>query len=116
MIRHRARSAAAWAMRGSRRPLVLFLLGALIFELSMLAGVLASPFFRQWMPRGKMPVDDATAMLIRWRQSMYHRVLDPAVGQPAPPLTLTNGTGRHLTLAELRGRRVALLFTRDGNG
>ena len=52
-----------------RRPLVVCLLTALLFELSLLAGVLASPFFQEWLPHRSLPMDDTTAMLVRWRRS-----------------------------------------------
>jgi D-inositol-3-phosphate glycosyltransferase len=68
------RETVAQSVRATRRPLVLCLGVALLFELSLLAGVLVSPFFREWMPRRAVPMDDATAMLVSWRRSVYYRV------------------------------------------
>jgi hypothetical protein len=104
----------ATAVRRTRRPLVWMLASALLFELSLLAGVLASPLFRDWMPRHSNAVDDATALVIHWRQSLYHRDRDPQLGMPAPRLSL--GGSPPLSLAALRGKKVALLFARDGSG
>src|SRR5947209_8753706 len=109
------RWAASRAPRATRRPLVLCLGVALLFELSLLAGVVISPFFREWMPRRAMPMDDATAMLVHWRQTVYHRARDPRIGEAAPPLTLRRPSGQRLDLAALRGKKVAILFLRDGS-
>lgn len=108
------RGAADQSLRRSRRPLVLGLGAALLFELSLLAGVLISPLFHQWMPQQSGPVDDATRLMVHWRQSVYHPVSDPRVGEIAPPLTLRLPSGQPMDLAALRGRKVALLFLQDG--
>jgi hypothetical protein len=113
--RFRKRGSAARAVRATRRPLVLCLGVALLFELSLLAGVLVSPIFREWMPRRAVPLDDATAMLVSWRRSVYHQMRDPRVGELAPPLTLWRPTGERLDLAALRGKKVAILFAKDGS-
>ncbi len=110
------RSVGARVLGMPRRPLVVCLLAALLFELSLLAGVLAAPFFQEWLPRRSLPMDDTTAMLVRWRRSVFHRELDPRVGEPAPPLTLRGASGERLDSAAFRGKKVALLFARDGSG
>ena len=104
------------AVRKTRRPLVFILASALLFELSLLAGVLASPLLREWMPRRATDVDDAAATVIRWRESLYHRDRDPRLGELAPHLCLGGDPGPRISLAALRGKKVALLFARDGSG
>jgi hypothetical protein len=113
--RVRMREAVARSMGATRRPLVLCLGVALLFELSLLAGVLVSPFFREWMPRRAVPMGDATAMLVSWRRSVYHRVRDPRAREAAPRLTLRRRSGERLDLAALRGKKVAILFAKDGS-
>jgi hypothetical protein len=107
-----------WArgMGKARRPLVACLLAALLFELSLLAGVLASPFLQDWMPRRGLPMDDTTAKLVRYRRSVAHGECDPHLGEPAPPLALRTLGGQPLDPAVFRGKKVALLFLRDGSG
>ena len=106
----------ARAMGRVRRPLVLALAGALLFELSLLAGVLASPFFQDWLPHRTLSLDDTTARLVRYRRSVAPPELDPRVGEPAPPLALQTLTGPPLDPKVFRGKKVALLFVRDGSG
>src|SRR5437660_11524180 len=104
------RSVGARVLGMPRRPLVVCLLAALLFELSLLAGVLASSLFQEWLPRRSLPMDDTTAMLVRWRRSVFHRELDPRVVEPAPPLTLRGASRARLDAAALRGKNVALIF------
>ena|SRR5207302_5361260 len=99
-----------------KRPLALCLLAGLLFEGCVLAGVLASPFFREWMPRSRGAADDAMALLARWRESMARPADDPRPGAPAPPLRLVSLAGQPIRPADLRGKKVALLFAKEGGG
>ena len=63
-MRRRKRRIGGRAMGRIRRPLVLALMGALLFELSLLAGVLASPLFQDWLPHRVSSLDDTTARLV----------------------------------------------------
>jgi hypothetical protein len=102
--------------RGQRRPLAGVFLAGLLFELCVLAGVIASPLLQDWMPRRQAGTEDPTLLFVRWRQSRYRREADPAVGEKAPPLTLRGQAGERLSLADLQGRKVALVFAQDGSG
>ena len=106
----------ALAARKTRRPLVAALLAGLLFELSLLAGVLASPFVQAWTPAALAPMDNAAAMLARWRQGLSRRESDPRLGGKAPELDLRAPAGQPVTLADLRGKKVALLFVPGGGG
>src|SRR5438046_2492333 len=79
-MRVSGRSVGARVLGMPRRPLVVCLLAVLLFELSLLAGVLAAPFFQEWLPRRSLPMDETTAMLVRYRRSVFRRELDPRVG------------------------------------
>lgn len=100
----------------ARHPVMATLLAGLLFELSLLAGVLASPFFEARTPAALAPVDHAAALLARWRNAMVHPWLDPHPGQPAPELALRAPAGQPIRLADLRGKKVALLFVPGGGG
>lgn len=99
-----------------RRPLVLLLLLGLLFELCVLVGVLASPLLHEWMPRLPVRTADMLALTVRYRQSLYRHEDDLRIGECAPRLSLRTATGERLDLAALRGKRVALIFARDGSG
>src|SRR5690348_16260480 len=99
-----------------RRPVVAFLLAALLFELSLIAGVLVSPIFQDWMPRRSGVMDDSTAEIVRYRRSVTNGARDPWLGELAPPLDLRTFNGQRLGDAAFRGKKVALLFVRDGSG
>jgi hypothetical protein len=99
----------------ARYLVVVLLLAGVLFEASTLLGVLAAPFVPGWI--GPPPVRTAgvVSLMVAWRQSVYRREDDPRLGMKAPPLSLQTPTGRRLKLTDLRGRRVALLFARDGS-
>jgi hypothetical protein len=101
--------------RGLRHPLVRVLLASLLFEVCVLAGVLGSPLLQDWMPQRLAQSEDPTMLLVRWRQSMYDRDADPAIGQKAPPLTLRTPAGERWALTALRGKKAVLVFARDGS-
>jgi hypothetical protein len=101
--------------RGRRHPLVQILLASLLFEVCVLAGVLGSPLLQDWMPRRLARSEDLAMPLVRWRQSMYDRKADPAIGEKAPRLTLRTPTGGRWEPADLQGRRVVLVFAKDGS-
>ena len=99
-----------------RRPVMTAMLAGLLFELSLLAGVLASPFFEARAPGALAPVDDAAALLARWRRGVSYFGRDPRPGETAPGLALRTPGGQPVGLADLRGRKVALLFVPSGGG
>lgn len=115
-MRITARSGSINAARRARCPLVICPLAGLLFALSLLAGVLASPVFEEQAPRSLLPARDPTAMLARWRQSVSRPENDPPAGTMAPRLSLRAAAGPPLDLAGFRGKKVALLFVRDGAG
>lgn len=102
--------------RGRRRWLVRILIGGLLFELCVLAGVLASPWFEGLGPRLPMRAEDPAALLVQWRQSRYRRQEDPRIGEKAPRLALRTPSGGRVELTDFRGKKLVLVFARDDSG
>jgi hypothetical protein len=107
--------AADKAVPKGRSLVVVLLLAGLLFEACGLLGVLAAPFVPGWMNPPLTRAHDVASLMVTWRQSVYRREEDPRVGAMAPPLSLQTPTGQRLQWADLKGRRVALLFARDGD-
>jgi hypothetical protein len=99
-----------------QRPLLRFLLAGLLFEMCVLVGILFSPLFQLWMPRPLVAATDAVSQIQRWRQSVYTRERDPRVGDKAPRLSLQSESGQRFSMADLEGKKVALIFIKDGSG
>jgi hypothetical protein len=106
----------AGRVRAARPAVVRVLLAGLLFEGCVLAGVLASPWLEGW--RSPQPVlsEDPMALLVQWRHSLYRQEADPPVGDKAPRLSLQSSTGGRTDLADLRGKKVVLVFARDDGG
>lgn len=99
----------------ARCLIVVLLLAGLLFEACALLGVLAAPFVPGRIDRPLGRAAGAASLMVAWRQSVYRRENDPRVGIKAPPFSLQTPAGRRLKLTDLGGRRVALLFARDGS-
>lgn len=106
-----------WRALPVRRPLVVLLGAGILFEMCVLLGVLASPLVEGWVPNraSAAAVANPQAHALRWRQSQYLKGNDPRVGEAAPSLRLRTASGQPLDLRSLQGRKVAILFARDGS-
>src|SRR5574341_1738100 len=52
----------------------------------------------------------AAAALLLWRMSAFSKRSEPRVGEPAPDFALPDQNGRNRSLAEFRGKWLALYF------
>jgi hypothetical protein len=110
--------AGAWAPPAAvprQRSLAPLLLIVLLFQGSLLIGRSLGGF-RHVQPGASTTARHAPAPIIRWRRSLSDRRLDPPLNRPAPAPRLLTPTGQPFHWDSVRGRKVALLFAREGSG
>ncbi len=96
-----------------RRSLVPYLGGIVVLQTGALLGVHGSYLFNEHHPTRYR--DDQGA-LARSRQRSIDPSKEPQPGRPAPGMELYDTDGRRLGARDLRGGRVALVFTSAGAG
>jgi hypothetical protein len=57
------------------------------------------------MLRPSAPPDDPGRLMVRWRQSVYHRENDPRNGEQSLRLSLRTEAGQPKDLSDIRGKR-----------
>jgi len=90
------------------------LLTVLFLQACLGAGMLAAPLTAGWWPRKSRTGVDPAGQLVRWRRMRYDPARDPALGAPAPQLTVLDRRGRTARSRAFAGRTV-LLFVGSGS-
>lgn len=91
----------------------LLLVSMLILQVSVLAGLCATPTVLEWTGWTPTPSEAPMVKLVRWRRALYQSDQDPKRGIPAPSVRLRNKEGGTVTLDAFQGHRVALIFGYD---
>jgi len=99
---------------GRSRSLAPYLLGVVLFEVSLLAGTHAATFLGRLAPTAAAALPGAEPQLAQWRRSAMAGSHDPARGVRAPRLTLRSATGG--TLLAVDGQRCVVIFAPEAAG